>query len=306
MAFPPVVVIGAGSIGIYLAARCSTVTDTLLVARDATAARFAGGVTLVGTQAGHYPVRCLGWSDVDAFPEGCLILVTPKIFQLQDVLPQMARFWRPGMQPVLCQNGLGVVDEADRYLSGPAWARAIAWFGVRFEPPATGHVAGVKAMEWAGGDHAAMAAAAELWSAVGIPPVAIADVATVEWRKALWNVTLNGLCALAEAPNGAGANDPLLRPVAETILAEALAVARAEGVAVGDDDAARVWDGARVTASNLNSTLQDLWHGRPTEMPWLNGEVVRRGEGLGVPVPTNRLVCNVVRYLEASGSRRRS
>jgi 2-dehydropantoate 2-reductase len=306
MAFPPVVVIGAGSIGIYLAARCSTVTETLLVARDATAGRFAGGITLEGAQAGHYPVPCLGWSAVERFPDDCLILVTPKIFQLPEVLGQLARFWRPGMQPVLCQNGLGVVAEAERCLSGPLWARAIAWFGVRFVPPATGHVAGVKAMEWAGGDPQAMAAAAELLSAAGIPPVAIADVATVEWRKALWNVTLNGLCALAEAPNGAGATDPRLRPVAESILAEALAVARAEGVAVGDAEAALVWEGARVTATNLNSTLQDLWHGRPTEMPWLNGEVVRRGERLGVPVPVNRMVCNVVGFLEASGSRRRS
>jgi 2-dehydropantoate 2-reductase len=305
MAFPPVVVIGAGSIGIYLAARCSTVTETLLIARDSTAARFADGITLQGTQAGHYPVRCLGWSAVESLPDGCLILVTPKIFQLQEVLAQLAPLWRPGMQPVLCQNGLGVVEEADRHLAGPVWARAIAWFGVRFEPPATGHVAGVKAMEWAGGEPQAMAAAAELWSAVGIPPLAITDVPTVEWRKALWNVTLNGLCALAEAPNGAGADDPLLRPVAEAILAEAQAVARAEGVAAGDAEAARVWEGARVTGTNLNSTLQDLWHGRPTEMPWLNGEVVRRGERLGVPVPVNRLVCNVVGYLEASGSRRR-
>jgi 2-dehydropantoate 2-reductase len=305
MAFPPVVVVGAGSIGIYLAARCSTVTETLLIARDASAERFAAGITLVGTQAGHYPVPCRGWSAIDRLPDGCLILVTPKVFQLPEALGQLRRLWRPGMQTVLCQNGLGVVAEAERHLPGPQWARAIAWFGIRFEAPATGHVTGVKAMEWAGGEPTAMTAAAALLAAVGIPPVAIADVAAVEWRKALWNVTLNGLCALAEAPNGAGADDPLLRPVAEDMLAEALAVARAEGVAVGAAEAALVWEGARVTATNLNSTLQDLWHGRPTEMPWLNGEVVRRGERLGVPVPANRLVCNVVRYLETSGSRRR-
>lgn len=305
MAFPPVVVIGAGSIGIYLAARCSTVTETLLVARDSTAERFAGGITLVGAQAGHYPVPCVGWSAVERFPEGCLILVTPKIFQLPEAVGQLARFWRPGMQPVLFQNGLGVVEEAARHLPGPDWARAIAWFGVRFEPPATGHVAGVKAVEWAGGDPTAMAAAAAMLEAAGIPTVAIADVATVEWRKALWNVTLNGLCALAEAPNGVGAADPLLRPVAEAILAEAMAVAQAEGVAVGEAEAALVWEGARVTATNLNSTLQDLWQGRPTEMPWLNGEVVRRGDQRGVPVPTNRLVTHLVRFLEGSGSRRR-
>ena len=305
MSFPPVVVIGAGSIGTFLAARCSTVTDTLLVARDATAERFAAGITLVGAHPGHYPVRCAGWSQIERFPDGCLILVTPKIFQLQTVLPQMAAHWRPGMQPVLCQNGLGVVEEAERWLPGPAWARAIAWFGVRFEPPATAHVAGVKAMEWAGGDPQAMAGAAELFSAIGIPPVPMGDVALVEWRKALWNVTLNGLCALAEVPNGVGAADPLLRPLAETLLAEAMAVARAEGVPVTLDDEARVFEGARVTATNLNSTLQDLWAGRPTEMPWLNGAVVARGERLGVAVPSHRLICNLVGYLEGSGSRKR-
>ncbi|MBC7542984.1 MAG: ketopantoate reductase family protein [Candidatus Sericytochromatia bacterium] len=306
MSFPSVVVIGAGSIGTFLAARCSTVTETLLVARDATAGRFAEGITLVGAFAGLYRVPCVGWSQVARFPDHCLILVTPKIFQLQDVLSELAAHWRPGMQPVLCQNGLGVVAEADRWLPGPDWARAIAWFGIRFEPPTTAHVTGVKSMEMAGGDPVAMADAAELLAAIGVPPVFVPDVPTVEWRKALWNVTLNGLCALAEAPNGAGDSDPLLRPLAETLLAEAAAVARAEGVDVTAEDEARVFEGARVTATNLNSTLQDLWAGRPTEMPWLNGAVVERATRLGVSVPSHRLVCSLVNYLERTGSRKRT
>lgn len=303
MSLPPIVVIGAGSVGSFLAARLSTVTDTLLIARDSSASRFRSGIDLVGGLPGRYPVRALGWSELDRFPDGAVLLITPKIFQLPEVLPLIAARLGRDNCLVLCQNGLGVVDEADRHLPGQQWARAVAWFGSRLEPPATVHVAGIHGMELAGADEPVMAGLAEALARAGIPARQLPDVATVEWRKALCNVTTNGLCALAEAPNGAAVDDPWLHPLAEALIDEALVVARADGVALTEVDRQQVFEGAAVTGANLNSTLQDLWAGRPTEMPWMNGAVVARAERYGLAVPSHRLVNHLVRFLEASGSR---
>jgi 2-dehydropantoate 2-reductase len=41
--------------------------------------------------------------------------------------------------------------------------------------------------------------------------------------------------------------------------------------------------------------LQDLERGRPTEIEAINGEIVRLGRALGVPVPHNRRVLDEVR-----------
>jgi 2-dehydropantoate 2-reductase len=40
--------------------------------------------------------------------------------------------------------------------------------------------------------------------------------------------------------------------------------------------------------------LEDLERGRPLELPWLSGAVVRIGEELDVPTPTHRFLATVL------------
>jgi len=48
----------------------------------------------------------------------------------------------------------------------------------------------------------------------------------------------------------------------------------------------------------MSSTAHDLRRGKPTEIDFLNGHIVRRGELLGVPTPANRLLWAAVKLLE--------
>jgi 2-dehydropantoate 2-reductase len=52
--------------------------------------------------------------------------------------------------------------------------------------------------------------------------------------------------------------------------------------------------------AQYSSTAQDLARGKPTEIDFLNGYVVRRGEALGVPTPANRVLWALVKLIEAS------
>src|SRR5262249_35451711 len=49
---------------------------------------------------------------------------------------------------------------------------------------------------------------------------------------------------------------------------------------------------------NLSSLLQDVMKRRRTEIEYLNGEVARRGAGLGIDTPANALVVDLVQRLE--------
>ena len=48
-----------------------------------------------------------------------------------------------------------------------------------------------------------------------------------------------------------------------------------------------------------SSTAQDLARGKPTEIDYLNGFIVRRGEVLGVATPANRVLWALVKLLES-------
>jgi 2-dehydropantoate 2-reductase len=51
--------------------------------------------------------------------------------------------------------------------------------------------------------------------------------------------------------------------------------------------------------AQFSSTAQDLMRGKPTEIDYLNGYVVRRGEALGIATPANRVLWALVKLIEA-------
>ena len=82
------------------------------------------------------------------------------------------------------------------------------------------------------------------------------------------------------------------------VVAECLAVARAEGVQVAGDVQVAVDKLAASMPSQLSSTAQDLARGRPTEIDYLNGLIVKRGAALGIATPANRVLWSLVKLLE--------
>jgi len=57
---------------------------------------------------------------------------------------------------------------------------------------------------------------------------------------------------------------------------------------------------AMASSNTLSSTLQSLRRGRPTEIDYLNGEIVKLGEEVGMPTPYNSKVVEIVKGVEAS------
>jgi 2-dehydropantoate 2-reductase len=79
---------------------------------------------------------------------------------------------------------------------------------------------------------------------------------------------------------------PALRATLEAAFAETEAVARAEGVAVAPDVLERVRGYMdALPAATRSSLLIDLQAGKRIEIDALAGDVVRRGQALGVPTP---------------------
>ncbi|KAJ2161588.1 2-dehydropantoate 2-reductase (Ketopantoate reductase) (KPA reductase) (KPR) [Coemansia sp. RSA 552] len=54
------------------------------------------------------------------------------------------------------------------------------------------------------------------------------------------------------------------------------------------------------TAQNRSSMLQDVASGRPTEVDWINGFLLRLGQQHGVPTPVNSLLYSLVKLKEVS------
>ncbi len=109
------------------------------------------------------------------------------------------------------------------------------------------------------------------------------DIETVVWRKAVINCVFNSICPLLDVDNGIFHRHEAALTIARRVIAECVAVAGAKGIRL---DAGEVEQNllriSRSSDGQLISTLQDIKHGRETEIDTLNLAIARMAEGLGM------------------------
>jgi 2-dehydropantoate 2-reductase len=122
------------------------------------------------------------------------------------------------------------------------------------------------------------------------------------WAKAIANSVINPLTALWRASNGDVCKGDDRRRLISQLAGEAASVARARGVRLPfEDPVAYVESVCRATRGNRSSMLQDVEHGRPTEIESINGVLISEGKRLGVPTPVNEVIRLQVQSLARDG-----
>ena len=118
------------------------------------------------------------------------------------------------------------------------------------------------------------------------------------WAKLTLNCAYNAVSAITQLPYGKTVVGVGVQDVMRDVVTECLAVAKADGVQVTGDVYQAVAKLAGSMPDQSSSTAQDLARGKPTEIDYLNGFIVKRGELLGVPTPANRVLWALVKLLE--------
>lgn len=145
-------------------------------------------------------------------------------------------------------------------------------------------------------------AVAQALIAAHVPTQISDNVRGALWAKLILNCAYNALSAIAQLPYGRLVQGEGVRDAMADVVAEAVAVAHADGVTLPPDVDAAVRRIAETMAGQYSSTAQDVARGKRSEIDHLNGFVVRRGTALGVPVPANRLLHTIVRLIEDKAS----
>ena len=291
-------VMGAGAVGCY--------HGTLL-------ARAGHEITLVGRPAFVEQVRAAGLkltsggttvttkvhaaSDASALAGSDIILCCVKSADTETAGRQLlAGGLRPDCVVLSLQNG---VDNPQRLSAvlGRAVVPVVIYVGVEMVGPA--HVNHLGRGQMIMGHFAGDAGVAREFTAAGISTEVSDDVVAVQWRKLTTNCAYNALSAITRQPYGPLMGIAGVPQVMRDVAAECIAVGRAAGVRMADLDMQAVLGLATTMPGQYSSTAQDLMRGRPTEIDYLNGYVVRRGDELGMPAPANRVLWSVVKALEA-------
>lgn len=142
---------------------------------------------------------------------------------------------------------------------------------------------------------------AQAFEAAGLHTVVSEHILSTVWDKLLINVATGAITAITGLTYGQLYAQPQLQALGVAAVQEAMAVARAQGIALSITDPLFAWTkaGAGLGYDFKTSMLQSLEKGSVTEVDYVNGAVVELGERLGVATPVNRTLLALVKGLES-------
>ena len=130
------------------------------------------------------------------------------------------------------------------------------------------------------------------------------NVLSLIWGKMFTNVSVSVLTAVFQTPMGFILENPSAWALCQTLVREAVAVAKGEGL---DFDAEQKIAEVRKVIENspqgLTSIYADLRDGRRSEVDTISGSVVRASRRNGVPAPTHEAIVNIVHAMEARNAK---
>ena len=234
----------------------------------------------------------------DALEDADLVGIFVKAHQTAQAMEQIAPKLNRQSWVLSLQNGVGMESEILKFVSQERFLRGVTAHGATLLGPGRVRWAGVgptRLGRWKGPVTPEIEHILALFRSADIETEYSDEIARLLWEKLIINCVINPLTALFDQPNGVIVHDAELREIAGAIACEALRVARAHEVTLTEEEAvARVEMVAQKTAQNISSMLQDVRRGRPTEIEYINGAVVREGRRLGIPTPLNLLLTRLI------------
>jgi 2-dehydropantoate 2-reductase len=139
----------------------------------------------------------------------------------------------------------------------------------------------------------------EIFNKAGIETRISRDIKGLLWSKLIINAGINALTAVTGLPNGKLTEFEGTRRILREAVTEAIRVAKRKRIKLAyDDPLAKVEAVCEATAANISSMLQDVQRHKRTEIDFINGVVVRQAQELGIAVPVNSVLVDLVKTIE--------
>jgi 2-dehydropantoate 2-reductase len=216
------------------------------------------------------------------------VLLCTKTHQTEATAPWLARLCTPNTKVAVLQNGVDHVARVAPLVKGATIVPVIVYYNG--ERIADDHM---RLRQGAGqdllvADDETGRAFAHLFDGTPLRVGLSDDFTTAAWRKLLINIIASPITALT-SQRQAVLRRPDVKSLCLELLAEAIAVARAEGAKLRPDEADAALSMLFTFPPEAGTSMYfDRLAGRPLEYATLNGAIVAAGECHGIPTPINR------------------
>lgn len=313
-----VVIFGAGSIGCYVGGRLlSAGADVTMIGRSRMQAVFSEHPLKVtdyeGFSAEHPLTDTRYTTSTEAATNADLVLVTVKSAATREAGEALVPFVKSGVPVVSLQNGISNAAQLQEAMPDANVVAGMVPFNVLQQAP--GHFHQGTQGHLMADDNAALRPALAWFQKAGLPLELRSDIESVMWSKLLLNLN-NPVNALSGVPLLEELSQRDYRLVLAMAQKETLKLLKQAGIPTVKLTglptwlipvlmASPNWIFSRAAKQMLtidpvarSSMWEDLQAGRPTEIDWINGEVVKLARSLGTEAPVNQKLVELMHQQE--------
>ncbi|MGB7147704.1 MAG: 2-dehydropantoate 2-reductase [Terriglobales bacterium] len=300
-------IVGCGALGGVIAAHLTRLDDAEVYAYDVSREHMLAirerGLRISG--AAEFTTKLHATSEASEIPVCDFGIFATKSMHTSAAIEQTAHIFGDASAVCSVQNGLGneeIIAGRVRSVIRGATTMAVHMIG-------PGHVGfefysdlWIGPFEPSGAPFERVLELATVLRRSGLRVIPLRDARGAQWTKLIFNSAVNPVGALTRLHHGAAHRFPPASALYESLLQEGESVAEALGIALHGDPREMIAEGARAPEKRNASMLQDILAHRQTEVDFINGAIADCGERLGVPVPLNRALWQLVKGLEHSWS----
>jgi 2-dehydropantoate 2-reductase len=302
-----IAIVAPGAVGGYLGGLLAKAgEDVVALARGAhLAAIRALGLCLEGPRGDH-TVRIPASDDAAQLGTADIVLFAVKLYQAEAAAHAAGPLFGPQTLGISLLNGVSGPEVIGMGLPGTDILAGAAYVSAVIAAP--GHIRYMSQMSSIvfgapHGNGAARARAADFaarCNAAGVKAEITEDAHSALWSKLIGLAANSAMTTAARLPAGPLYSDPEILEVVAALIAEATAVARADGASLPPDIEATWLARLKSFPPGMYASMyQDIAKGGPLEVDGFSGHIVHEGKRLGVPTPHHATLYAVLKPYRA-------
>lgn len=299
-----IAIIGTGGIGGYFGGKLANAGyDVTFLARGKHLLALKENGLKVKSIQGDFHVEVVNATDnINKIGKCDLVILCLKAWQVKEIASELNSILHENSIILPLQNGVQTADELQAQIDSKHIIGGLCRIISKIESPGVINHFGINPIivygELDNSTSDRIVKLKEVFDKAGVSAKIADDIHSELWKKFI-SICISGLLAITKTSYGELREIPETRKMMVDLLNEIYLLSQKVGVRIDSDFIEKTVAGIDSLPYDTTSSLtRDVWEGKPSEIEYQNGDVVRIAEKYNVDVPVNRFVYSSIIPME--------
>ncbi len=299
-----IAILGTGGVGGYFGGKMANAGfDVTFLARGEHLRAIRRNGLIVKSIHGDFQVNQVKATDIiQEIGDSDLIIIALKAWQIKEIGQELKSIVGENTMILPLQNGVLAVDELSEFFNGKHIISGLCQIFSKIELPGViNHFGVIPKIIFGEVDNSTtgrIQKIKELFDASGINCEIAEDITAALWKKFI-PICLSGLLAVSKTTYGELRELKETRAMMFDLLNEIYSLSQKIGIQIESDFVDKAVAFIDTFPFETTSSLtRDVWEGKPSEIEYQNGTVVKLAEKYGVDTPVNKFVYHCILPME--------